>query len=153
MLPGWPIHRWQRMLVGMDRAEMRAGDGDREAVAARLKEALDDGRLDLHEYDERLQRAYASKTYAELDGLTTDLPGTVPAAQSQVEPVRPPGSPAAAPPGGGGSHTWVRGYAGVVAVCVVIWAITSVASGELSYFWPVWMLIPLIFGIVGNRRR
>ena len=125
---------------------MRAGDGDRDAVAARLKEALDDGRLDLHEYDERLQRTYAAKTYADLDGLTTDLPGTVPLSKSQVEPVKP-----AEPTSNG--PTWVKGYAGVVAVCVVIWAISSFAAGELIYFWPVWMLIPLIFGIIGNSTR
>ena len=48
---------------------MRAGDADRQAVADSLKPALDEGRLDLHEYDERLQRAYAAKTYGDLDGL------------------------------------------------------------------------------------
>ena len=52
------------MLDGMARDEMRAADADRQAVADNLKSALDEGRLDLHEYDERLQRAYAAKTYA-----------------------------------------------------------------------------------------
>ena len=47
----------------MGRDEMRAGDGDRQAVADKLKAALDEGRLDLHEYDERLQQTYAAKTY------------------------------------------------------------------------------------------
>ncbi|MFG1607376.1 DUF1707 domain-containing protein [Actinoplanes sp. NPDC049265] len=133
----------------MDRAEMRAGDGDREATAARLKQALDDGRLDLHEYDERLQRAFAAKTYADLDGLTADLPGTVPPARSRIQPATSAPVAESADPGRGGA-TWVKGYAGVVAVCVVIWAITSLSSGHFIYFWPVWMLIPLIFGIVGN---
>ena len=53
---------------------MRAADSDRAAVADRLRVALEEGRLDLHEYDERLQRAYAARTYGELDGL----PGTIP---------------------------------------------------------------------------
>ena len=57
---------------------MRAADADRQAVADRLRAALDEGRLDLHEYDERLQRAYAAKTYGELDGLLADLPGRAP---------------------------------------------------------------------------
>ena len=47
---------------GMGRDEMRAADADRQAVADQLKAALDEGRLDLHEYDERLQQAYAAKT-------------------------------------------------------------------------------------------
>ena len=58
----------------MGRDEMRAADADRQAVADKLRAALDEGRLDLHEYDERLQRAYAAKTYGDLDGLLTDLP-------------------------------------------------------------------------------
>ncbi|PRY20346.1 DUF1707 SHOCT-like domain-containing protein [Pseudosporangium ferrugineum] len=58
----------------MGREDMRAGDAERQAVADTLKVALDEGRLELHEYDERLQRAYAARTYGELDGL----PGTIP---------------------------------------------------------------------------
>jgi hypothetical protein len=45
---------------------------------------------------------------------------------------------------------WVGPYGGVVAVCVAIWAITSVAAGHLTYFWPVWMLIPLVLGTFGQ---
>ena len=54
--------------------QMRAADADRERVAERLRAALEEGRLDLHEYDERLQGAYAAKTYGDLDALLTDLP-------------------------------------------------------------------------------
>jgi hypothetical protein len=46
---------------------------------------------------------------------------------------------------------WVGPYAGVVLVCTLIWLVTSIASGELLYFWPVWMLIPLILGFFGQR--
>ena len=46
--------------------------------------------------------------------------------------------------------SWVVGYGGVVAVCVVIWAITSLTSGHWIYPWPVWMLIPLLWGVVGQ---
>jgi hypothetical protein len=45
---------------------------------------------------------------------------------------------------------WVGPYGGVVAVCVLIWAITSAAAGHLTYFWPVWMLIPLVLGTFGQ---
>jgi hypothetical protein len=41
-------------------------------------------------------------------------------------------------------------YAGVILVCTLIWLITSLSSGRLQYFWPVWMLIPLIFGVFGQ---
>ena len=136
----------------MGRDEMRAGDTDRKAVADQLKDALDEGRLDLSEYDERLQRTYAAKTFGDLHGLLDDLPGTVPAASSQVQPATPPASPAAAAEAMRGRDVarWAGPYGGVVGVCVLIWAITSVAAGHLTYFWPVWMLIPLVLGTVGQ---
>ena len=138
------------MLGGMDREEMRAGDGDRQQVAERLKAALDEGRLDLHEYDERLQRTYAAKTYGDLQALVTDLPGTIPAQQSQVQPVTSPSPVAEQNTGRGAMPNWAGPYAGVVAVSVVIWVISSFAAGELLYFWPIWMFIPLIFGVIGQ---
>ncbi len=138
----------------MDPAEMRAGDGDRQAVADQLKAALDDGRLDLGEYDERLRRAYAARTYRELHGLLTDLPGTVPAQRSRVEPgAGAAGAPAPVPQPG--VPAWVRPYGAVVFIAVAVWAIASISSGELLFFWPVWMLIPFVFvvaGMMGGRR-
>jgi hypothetical protein len=59
-------------LIPQDAA--RAADADREAVADRLRIAAGDGRIDLEELDERLGRAYAAKTYGELEVLVADLP-------------------------------------------------------------------------------
>src|SRR3954470_2144909 len=53
---------------------LRAADGDRQKIADQLKAALDEGRLSLHEYDDRVGRAYAARTYADLLGLVDDLP-------------------------------------------------------------------------------
>ena len=55
---------------------MRAGDTDREVVAEILRTALGEGRLDLHEVDERLTRTYAARIYAELEPIVADLPGS-----------------------------------------------------------------------------
>ncbi|MFB7756943.1 DUF1707 domain-containing protein, partial [Streptomyces sp. NPDC056121] len=55
-------------------ARARAADSDREAVSERLRVAAGEGRIDLAELEERLERAYASKTYAELEALVADLP-------------------------------------------------------------------------------
>ncbi|MGD9483378.1 DUF1707 domain-containing protein [Streptomyces sp. TRM70308] len=57
---------------------LRASHADREAVADRLREAAGDGRLDLEELEERLERAFSAKTYGELAPLTADLPGAPP---------------------------------------------------------------------------
>lgn len=53
---------------------MRAADTDRERVAEQLRSAHAEGRLDLSEYDERIQQAWAARTYGELSALTADLP-------------------------------------------------------------------------------
>src|SRR5689334_8558131 len=78
---------------------MRAADSDRQYVAERLKDALNEGRLNLGEYDERLQQAYAARTYGELDKLLHDLPSVVPPERAQVEPVaaQPVSTPAPGP--------------------------------------------------------
>src|SRR5690349_1984853 len=138
----------------MGREEMRAGDSDRQKVADKLKAALDEGRLDLHEYDERLGQTYAAKTFGDLDRLVTDLPGPIPAQQSQVQPYQSPAAPQEAAEAGEmrkpGGPPFLASYGGVVVVCVVIWAMSCLASGEFRYPWPAWMLIPLIFGIIGR---
>ena len=125
----------------MGRDEMRAADADRQAVADQLKAALDEGRLDLHEYDERLQQAYAAKTYGDLQPLLSDLPS---AALSIPEQRRPPAL----------VHTsdaeltrrWLlavwSSWIVVVGINTVIWLIASVASADLIYFWPVWVAGP-----------
>ncbi|MGX6602831.1 DUF1707 SHOCT-like domain-containing protein [Micromonosporaceae bacterium Da 78-11] len=133
---------------------MRVGDRERQTVADQLKSALDEGRLDLGEYDERIQKTYAARTYGDLDGLLDDLPGTVPVQRSQVRPrPEPTNAPATRHPAAAQVARWVGPYGGVVAVCVIIWAITSVSAGHLTYFWPVWMLIPVVLGIAGQWRN
>ena len=112
----------------MDRGQLRAGDADRNGVAERLRIALEEGRLNLHEYDERLRDAYAAKTYADLDGLLADLPSPAPGPQSAVEPAGP-GTGALAHWRHGPDGRYLRAtrrwladlwgdWAGAVAICV-----------------------------------
>ncbi len=54
--------------------ELRASDADRDRVVERLRDAVAEGRLDMEEFEERLEAAYTSRTYAELEPLTRDLP-------------------------------------------------------------------------------
>lgn len=58
----------------LSRAELRASDADRERVADVLREALAEGRLDIEEFNERVDAVYRSRTYGELVPLTRDLP-------------------------------------------------------------------------------
>src|SRR3954447_25877712 len=127
----------------MGRNEMRAGDADGQQVAARLRQALDEGRLDLHEYDERLQRAYAAKTFGDLSGLLDDLPPA------------PLAGPAAAPDlYHHATRRWLwqqwEHYLGVVGLVVGIWAIICLSAQELIYFWPIWVAGPWGLVLLGQ---
>jgi len=54
----------------------RAADTDRIQVAQLLTDAAAQGRLQMSDYEDRLTRAYAAQTYAELDSLRSDLIGS-----------------------------------------------------------------------------
>ena len=140
----------------MGRDEMRAADSDRQAVADKLKQALDEGRLDLAEYDERLQQAYAAKTYGDLEGLLDDIPGTAPAPAKVTDPAPRTATPLPAvrsERAGQLVKAWLGGFGGIFVVCTVIWLVSSIGSGHVQYFWPVWLLIPMVFGALGRWRR
>jgi len=57
-----------------DPGALRCSDADREEIAERLRRAAGDGRLTLGELEQRLEAAYAARTYADLAPITTDLP-------------------------------------------------------------------------------
>ncbi len=59
---------------------MRAASADRERAVDVLKAGFAEGRLTQDEYNERINQAYAARTYAELIAITADLPaGAMPA--------------------------------------------------------------------------
>jgi hypothetical protein len=88
--------------------ELRASDADRERVAEHLRDALTEGRLDMEEFEERLEATYKARTYAELAPITRDLPVGA-AAVLPVDMVKHPldsGSWAGRIVGGEGTSTW-----------------------------------------------
>lgn len=92
-----------------DAPELRASDADRERVAEVLRDALTEGRLDMEEFEERLEATYKARTYGELAPITRDLPaGEV--AVPKVDMVKKSGDPdrswAGRIVGGEGSSTW-----------------------------------------------
>ncbi|SNS57310.1 protein of unknown function [Geodermatophilus pulveris] len=127
----------------MPEPHLRAADADRAAVADRLGEQMSAGRLTVAEYDERLARAYAARTYGELDELTADLPrpGT-----RRAAPV-----PSAVPAVRGGCGGWSGGpsrqaawrtWAVTAVIVLAVWTTSSIAQGDLQYFWPFWVVGP-----------
>ncbi len=143
---------------------MRASDADRDRTARLLREHHAVGRLDVEEFNERLDKVLTAKTIGELEELTTDLPGI------DLYPL-----PTASMPrkGTGGGLIDMAGHAGAITgrhgrlstawraawaswfttglICTVVW----VAAGG-GYFWPVWVIGPwgaALFGswIFGNQ--
>lgn len=57
-----------------DLPDMRASDAERERIAERLRDAVAEGRLDMDEFEERLDAAYRARTHGELEPLVRDLP-------------------------------------------------------------------------------
>ncbi|MGY1697890.1 DUF1707 domain-containing protein [Geodermatophilus sp. SYSU D00814] len=123
----------------MPEPHLRAADADRAAVVTRLDQGLADGRLTLAEYEDRSARAHAARTYGELDGLTADLPSPAP---------RP--APVARAVYGGPWHgTWGHDlrtawtqWAVTAVVVVGIWLVSMLATTDLQYPWPVWVVGP-----------
>src|SRR5215510_11638914 len=61
--------------VPADPRQLRAADADRDRTADVLRRAAAEGRISVDELDERISRAYAAKTFADLEAVTSDLPG------------------------------------------------------------------------------
>jgi len=131
-----------------DRQKMRASDADRQEVIERLRTALDEGRLKMDEYVDRMGLASEAVTYGDLAPLYADLPATGTVARPDP---RPP-APAAPPPelpvriSRGGMPTplkvlWTI-WAAAVSVNLVIWFIVSISAHHLIYLWPVWVAGP-----------
>jgi hypothetical protein len=128
---------------------MRAADADREQFAARLRQALDEGRLSLDELDERLRDVYAARTFGDLDQLVADLP-TVAYERSQLAQVSPTGLPQPVPPSRHQENpklpAWLslswRAWLVAVSINLVIWFLVSLSTADPAYFWPMWVAGP-----------
>jgi hypothetical protein len=124
-----------------DVEQLRAADADRQKVADQLKIALDEGRLSLQEYDDRVRLAYASKTYQELLLLITDLPrpglnAAEVTARRQAEQRRAARRlPTAL------LVLWTI-WAALTVVNLVVFGLVAATVDGSVYPWPVWLLAP-----------
>jgi Domain of unknown function (DUF1707) len=69
-------------------SHLRVSHADREQVVGTLKTAFVQGRLAEDELDARVDRVYASRTYAELAEVTADIPVELTAAKAPRDPWR-----------------------------------------------------------------
>jgi Domain of unknown function (DUF1707)/2TM domain len=126
------------------RASLRASDADRERFVETLRRHHVDGRLTADELAERTERAYAARTFGDLDALATDLPplsATTPAPADLPPRMRPPGPRQAA-----AKATLLRTlvwFGTVSLLLIVVWAMTG-----REYFWPVWPILGFTIAVI-----
>jgi hypothetical protein len=130
-----------------DRDLMRASDDDRQQVVDRLRAALEEGRLKMEEFTERIGLAYQAVTYGDLAKLHADLPPASPPAQPRVV-----AAPAAQAVAAGRRSAfadlpaplkvlWTIWLA-AVSINLVVWVLVVGTSGHFIYPWPVWVAGP-----------
>jgi DUF1707 SHOCT-like domain len=132
----------------VDQQKMRASDRDRQQVVEQLRSALEEGRLTMEEYVDRMEVAYQAATYGELAPLCADLPVSRPeiAGPRTAAAVTAPRAACARAGYLGGLPTVLKVlwtiWLTAVSVNVVVWALVSGTGGHLAYPWPVWVAGP-----------
>lgn len=135
-----------------DTQALRASDRDRQEVVGRLCGAVGDGRLQMDEYMERMERAYGAVTLGDLAPLQADLPASGSAQGREPDALRA----ARAAPALAGRRCFLACVAELptvlrvlwatwlvaVLVNVVVWALVSGTTGQLIYPWPLWVAGP-----------
>ncbi|MEV0646571.1 DUF1707 domain-containing protein [Phytomonospora sp. NPDC050363] len=133
----------------VDSERMRASNADREQVVERLRTALNEGRLNLDEFDERVSQAYGAQTYADLKPLLSDLPPPAPSAKSAITPspllALDPGAEKKARRRERERRAVRKGWTGWLGMSVLVtglWFIGVAADGfesdgDLWFVWPV----------------
>ena len=101
--------------------DVRASDAEREHTANALRTHAATGRLDPDELEDRLERAFAARTRADLEPLVADLPPQPPKPRREL-PRIPPLLPLAI-------------------LLIAIWALTGA-----GYFWPIWPIGAMLIG-------
>lgn len=112
------------------RNAVRAADADRERTAEQLRTSHVEGRLDLGEFQQRLDLCYAAKTVGDLAALVGDLPGRRERADI-------------------GSFAWLGRRRWVVATvafaAVALISIAASAGHHAGWYHGGWFWIPLVF--------
>jgi hypothetical protein len=134
---------------------LRASDADRERTVTLLREHHAVGRLDVEEFHERLNAAYASKTLGDLNALLADLPaidlyrlpsaGLRPAPVGSWAPGRRSGGPVARQ-----AAQWAA-WAATSSALALVWLIVGATTGGLA--WLPWFLLVVIPWAIALRRR
>ena len=124
-------------------ANVRAGDRERESAARQLGLALTQGYLDMTEYEDRIGRAFAAHTTAELRPLLADLPtGQL----RRNDPARRTAQRSAARLS---VRIHLAAYLVMVVVVLTVWLAVALTA-RAWYFWPIWPILGAGVGVLGH---
>ncbi|QNJ94310.1 DUF1707 domain-containing protein [Mycolicibacterium fluoranthenivorans] len=119
------------------------GDRERERTAGDLGLALTQGYLQLTEYEERLNRAFAAHTTDELCALTADLPTS---RLRRHDPRRRAAQRRAARLG---VQIHLGAYLAGSVLMLATWLIVGLTADQW-YFWPVWPILGWGIGVASH---
>jgi hypothetical protein len=122
---------------------VRAGDHERQSTARQLGQALTQGYLDMAEYEDRIGKAFAAHTAAELRQLLADLPvGRL----RRDDPARRESRRSAAR---NSVRIHLAAYLVMVVIVLVVWLAVALSAGAW-YFWPIWPILGAGIGVLGH---
>lgn len=133
---------------------LRIGHAERDRAIALLQEHTTAGRLDLEEFEERIEQVTRARTSADLAAVMADLPPiSAPAGGgSYIAPVGISDTAANGWEPGGAQRMGRRprrsGLGGWVSLSLLMVAIWAMAG--FGYFWPVWVIVPTAFAAFGS---
>jgi hypothetical protein len=114
--------------------ETRIGNPERNALTEILRSAVDQGYIDLDEYEKRVDVLMAAKTVGEVEAVMMDLP-----AYQKILDAQEPDKV--------GQPDWVKwlwfGISIPIGINLGVWLILFFTIGAV-YFWPVWVIVPLV---------
>jgi hypothetical protein len=120
--------------------DLLVSDAEREHAASELRTHLEQGRLTLDEFGERLEAAYGARTRSQLDEALRQLPARRPQPPETIEARRP---------GFGLLAARQAGYSAlVIVVCTLVWAF----AGGHDY-WPRWVILAAAISFVARVGR
>lgn len=141
------------VVVTDEHGRLRISNADRDEAIAQLQAALDEGRIDLAEFDDRTRSAYEAKTNAELDLIFDDLPGGRPKVGEVAKPEQAEQGETCGPvreqDGHARSWSWIhetpalRALVLVGGICTLIWLASAISSGSFDNYWPIWPILGL----------
>ena len=127
-------------LTGVSKGgSLRASDSDRDQIVERLRKAATEGRIAAEELEHRVSHALKARTYDELDATVADLPG--PGTGRRAHQSRS---------AGGWAIATVRENPILLLLAIPVLAVTVAMLLAATI---VWMVLMIVFMVVGGRRH